>query len=314
MISRKNACCSSSILICLASLCPMVFAQSQVSTTPNAEPRMVILNVRVTDSLSHAVIDVNKEAFLLTEDGVAQKIVLFSKEVVPLSYGLVIDASGSMRSQLSAVVQSALKIVNSNQQNDETFIVRFIDSNKIETLQDVTTDKKQLSDALETLYVEGGQTALVDAVYLSATRLLELKREKSLRRKALVVITDGEDRMSFYRETQLFEFLAQNDIQIYIVAFTRELKAKVRTHAVGLLNRLATDTGGRVFFPQTPGDLTHIADEIISDLRTQYAIGYVPTGTNANNFFHKLQVTIANDQGQEKRLAITRVGYSSQRN
>ncbi|MGH9970380.1 MAG: VWA domain-containing protein [Pyrinomonadaceae bacterium] len=310
MISREKSCHLSAIVICLASLCLSVYAQSQTSSAPNPEPRMVILNVRVTDTMSHAVIDVNQDAFSVAEDGVVQKIALFSKEVIPLSYGLVIDNSGSLRSQLSEVVRTGARIVNSNQPADETFIVRFISSDKIETVQNFTSDKRLLNDGLASLYVEGGQTALIDAIYISAERLGQLKTEK-LRRRALIVITDGEDRASYYKEAQLFELLAKSDIQIYVVGFTNELKGKTKPRAVELLNRLVTDTGGRVFFPQSLGELAHVADEIVNDIRTQYVIGYVPSGNAADNSFHKVQVSIANNQGQEKCVAITRVGYSA---
>ena len=80
-----------------------------------------------------------------------------------------------------------------------------------------------------------------------------------------------------------------------------------------LLTRLATDTGGRVFFPNSSSELGHIADEIINDIRTQYLIGYVPSNQNAANAFHKVQVSIANDPNQEKRIAVSRLGYSKQK-
>lgn len=271
---------------------------------------MVILNVRVTDGLSRAVVDVDQSAFSVTEDGVVQKITFFSNAVVPLSYGLLVDSSASMRSQLNTVVQAGAKIVISNKPDDETFIVKFISTDKIETVQDVTSNKQLLIDALANLYVEGGQTALIDALHVSVEKLAKSKTENRLRRQALILITDGEDRKSYYKQAQLFELLANNDIQIYVVGLTKDLTGGVKTRAVELLTRLATETGGRVFFPQSPGDLAHIADQIVSDTRTQYVIGYLPSGNGADNSFHKVQVSIATNPEQEKRIAITRVGYS----
>lgn len=271
---------------------------------------MVILNVRVTDGLSRAVVDVDQSAFSVTEDGVVQKITFFSNAVVPLSYGLLVDSSASMRSQLNTVVQAGAKIVISNKPDDETFIVKFISTDKIETVQDVTSNKQLLIDALANLYVEGGQTALIDALHVSVEKLAKSKTENRLRRQALILITDGEDRKSYYKQAQLFELLANNDIQIYVVGLTKDLTGGVKTRAVELLTRLATETGGRVFFPQSLGDLAHIADQIVSDTRTQYVIGYLPSGNGADNSFHKVQVSIATNPEQEKRIAITRVGYS----
>jgi Ca-activated chloride channel family protein len=127
----------------------------------------------------------------------------------------------------------------------------------------------------------------------------------------LILITDGEDRSSYYTQARLFELLAINDIQIYVVGLTKDLAGNVKTRAVALLTRLATETGGRVFFPQSLSELAHIADEIVNDIRTQYVIGYIPSGKDADDSFHKVQVSIANNPQQEKRLAITRVGYST---
>lgn len=298
----------------LASITILVFVSwSTLAQTQSVSPidaKMVILNVRVTDSESHAVVDVKREDFSVMEDGAPQKIAFFSKEQIPVSYGLVIDNSGSLRSQLGKVVQSGIKIVASNTAEDEAFLVRFISSDKIKIVQELTADKSRLEAGLESLYVEGGQTAILDAVYLSSQKLAKLN-SATLRRRALVLVTDGEERNSFHKMEQLFDLLGKSDIQIYVIGFTNELKGKIRSRSVELLTRLATDTGGRVFFPNSPSELAHIADEIINDIRTQYLIGYVPSNQNAANAFHKVQVSIVNDPNQEKRITVSRLGYAN---
>src|SRR4029079_16239087 len=117
---------------------------------------------------------------------------------------------------------------------DNAFLIRFISSDKIETVQDVTDDKQLLRDGLESLYVEQGQTAVIDAVYLSAEKLIAQKSD-TLHRRALIVITDGEDRNSFYKQEQLFTLLGKSDVQIYVVGLTEELKAKTKGRAKELL-------------------------------------------------------------------------------
>ncbi len=287
-------------------------AESFPPIQAKAQDKMVILNVRVTDAFSKAVVDVPQNSFQITEDGVAQNITFFSKEEIPLSYGLVIDTSGSLGSQLLKVMQVGGRIVNSNKGDDETFLIRFISSDKIETVQDTTSDRRLLITGLNSLYIAGGQTAVIDAVYLSAEKLAkERSAAGSLRRKALVLVTDGEDRASYYRVEQLFSLLGSTDIQIYAIGFTGELKGKAKERAANLLARIATETGGRVFFPTSTGELEHIADEIINDIRTQYVIGYVPSSGIASNTFHKIQVSIAENANQDKRIAVTRVGYSA---
>ena len=290
----------------LALWCTGLFAQNQTTQ------EMVVLHVRVTDALSKAVVDVPESSFRITEDGIPQTIALFSKEEVPVSYGLLIDNSGSLRSQISAVVKAGIRIVKTNTPNDEAFIVRFISSDKIETVQETTSDRQLLINGLNTLFVEAGQTAVVDAVYLGADKLAkQASADKTIRRRALILVTDGEDRNSFYKPDQLLKLLASTDIQIYTVGFVDELKGKSRDRAKALLSRLALDTGGRAFFPISEAELDHITDAIINDIRTQYVIGYVPSKTQANQEFHKIQVLIENDPKQEKRIAVTRVGYSN---
>ena len=276
-----------------------------------ASPEMVILNVRVTDARSHAVVDVPQDNFKIFEDGVEQKIESFSKEQIPVTYGLVIDNSGSMRSQLPDVVKAAIRIIKTNKPEDEAFLVRFISSDKIEVVQETTSSTDLLIDGVESLYVEFGESAVVDAIYLAADKLAKQQGNNAIRRRALVLITDGEDLNSFYRREQLFQLLGSTDIQIYSIGFTDFYKSKNAQRATGLLTQLATDTGGRPFFPSSPADLEHISDEIINDIRTQYIIGYVPTGTDRNKSFHKIDVSIANDPQQQKRVAVTRLGYST---
>ena len=275
--------------------------------------RMVILHVRVTDPSGKAVRDVSQDAFQVTEDGVPQKIELFMNEEIPLSYGLLIDSSGSMRSQFAAIVQAAKNIVKANTSADETFVVRFISSDKIENAQEFTTDKKLLLNVLDSLYIEGGQTAVLDAIYLGADYLAKRQTARDqLRRKVLILVTDGEERNSYYKKDQLFRLLESFDTQIFTIGFTKDLKSDKLDKAIQLLTQLATETGGRTFFPNSTADLSRITNEIINDIRTQYVIGYVPA-SDSKNGFNKVLVSITQGVDQEKRVAITRVGYSMQK-
>ncbi len=273
---------------------------------PQLPTAMVMLHVRVTDAMSHAVVDVPQGGFKVFEDGIEQKIALFSKEQVPVSYGLVVDNSGSLRRSLSQVVRAGIRIVKSNKTEDDAFLIRFISSDKIEVVQEPTSDGSLLMKGLDGLYVEGGSTAVVDAVYLAADKLARRPSNYTLRRRALVLVTDGEDRNSFYKREHLFSLLASTDIQIYAIGFTDHLPDRNRERARDLLSQLATDTGGRAFFPSSAADLEQIADEIINDIRTQYIIGYAPSGTDGSKSFHKVVVSVANDLQQQKRVAVTR--------
>jgi Ca-activated chloride channel homolog len=295
---------SSVIILFLLWLSCTSLAQQQAQT--------VLLHVRVTDPTDKAVLDVPQSSFHVTEDGVPQKITLFMNKEIPLIYGLVIDSSGSVRSQLQQILNAAGRIVLSNRPSDETFIVRFISSDKITVEQEPTSDKAALWKALSGFYAEGGSSAVVDAVYLSAEKLAEQKDAGELRRRALILVTDGEDRVSFYKKDQLFQLLNSNNIQVFTIGLTKELKES-RVKAMELLKKLAVDTGGRTYFPASSSDIERIASDIINDVRMQYVIGYEPSGGDPGKDFHKVQVSITENPNQEKRVAITRVGYQSRR-
>jgi Ca-activated chloride channel family protein len=278
---------------------------------------LVNLNVRVIDRNNHPIGDVRQDEFHIYENGVPQPIFSMTKEEVPISYGLAIDTSGSLRQQLAQVIEAGKVIINSNKAGDETFLVRFISSDKIEQVLDFTSNKEDLVDSLDTFYVEGGQTAIVDAVYVSAEHVAEYKKggNDDRRRRALIVVTDGEDRGSQYKQDELFQRLREEDVQIFVIGFVNELdkeggmiRSSPREKAVNLINRLAKETGGRAFFPESLSELPQIADEIVRDLRTQYVVSYSPTNKERDGSYRAIRVTVADASGKDKRIALTRSG------
>jgi Ca-activated chloride channel family protein len=284
----------------------------------NAE--LVTLNVRVIDRNNRPVNNIRQDEFKVYEDGVQQPIFSFTQEEVPVIYGMAVDTSGSLRPQFNQVIDAAKTIINSNKKGDETFLERFISSDKIETVQDFTSSKDALLDGLDTLYIEGGQTAVIDGVYLAAEHIAQYKKGTGddRRRRALIVVTDGEDRASYYSHEQLFQHLREQDVQIYVIGFVAELEAErglirksPRDKAVSLINKLATETGGRAFFPQSISELPDIANEIVRDLRTQYVISYDPTNKAHDNTYRSIKVIVAQPSGAEKRIALTRSGRTA---
>ena len=285
--------------------------------TVHIDTDLVNLNVRVIDRNNRPVGDVRQNEFQVFENGVPQPIFSFTTEEVPVSYGLAIDTSGSLRSQLGQVIEAGKVIINSNKPGDETFLVRFISSDKIEQVQDFTSNKDDLIDSLDTFYTEGGQTAIVDAVYVTSEHVAQYKKgnDNDRRRRALIVVTDGEDRGSQYKQEELFDRLREEDVQIYVIGFVNELdtdagfiRKSSRDKAVNLINRLAKETGGRAFFPESLSDLPKIADEIVRDLRTQYVLSYSPTNKARDGSYRAIRVTVADASGKDKRIALTRSG------
>ena len=284
------------------------------------DTELVTLHVRVIDRNNRPVNNIGKNDFKVLEDGVPQPIFSFTEEEVPVIYGLAVDTSGSVRPQFQQIIDAAKTIINSNKKGDETFIERFISSDKIETVQDFTPNKDLLLDGLDTLYVEGGQTAVIDGVYLAAEHVAEYKKggDSDRRRRALIVVTDGEDRSSYYQEIQLFQRLREEDVQIFVIGFVNELDAErglirksPRDKAVNLINRLASETGGRAFFPQSISELPQIANEIVRDLRTQYVISYDPTNKAHDGTYRSIKVSVNQPTNADRRIALTRTGRTA---
>src|SRR5437763_7936016 len=281
---------------------------------------LVTLHVRVIDRNNHPINNIRKDDFKVLEDNVPQPIFSFTEEEVPVIYGLAVDTSGSLPPQFEQEINASKTIINSNKRGDETFLERFISSDKIETIQDFTANKDSLMDGLDQLYIEGGQTAVIDGVYLAAEHVADYKKggDDDRRRRALIVVTDGEDRASYYPETELFKRLREEDVQIFVIGFVNELEAdkglirkSPRDKAVALINKLASETGGRAFFPQSISELPQIANEIVRDLRTQYVISYDPTNKAHDGTYRSIKVTVAQPTGNEKRIALTRSGRTA---
>jgi Ca-activated chloride channel homolog len=287
------------------------------------ETDLVNLNVRVVDRNNRSIGNLRQEDFKVYEDGVLQPIEFFTRSEVPTNYSLVIDNSGSLRPQLEKVIEASKIIVGTNRPGDETSIIRFVSSENIEILQNFTSDKTLLNDALDNLFVEGGQTAIIDAVYLAAESITNYEKQRDpndRKRRALILVSDGEDRDSFYKEQQLFNLLKETDVQIYAIGFIGDLDKEggfisksPQGKAKAFLERLAEVTGGKVYFPNDVNELNGIAQNIATELRTQYSIGYAPTNENKDGTFRNIKVMVADGPNKQKRIAVTRTGRTAER-
>jgi len=286
------------------------------------DTELVNLNVRVVDRNNRSIANLSKTDFRVFEDNVEQQIDSFTKGEVPTNYALVIDNSGSMRLQLDKVIEAGKIIVNTNRADDETSIIRFVDSEKIEITQEFTASKPDILESLDNLFIEGGPTAIIDAVYLAAERVDSYEKSRNpneRKRRALVLVSDGEDRDSFYKEQQLFELLRESDVQIFAVGFVNELSKEggfisksPQGKAKAFLERLAKETGGKVYFPNSLSELNGIAQDIASELRTQYILSYYPTNPDKESKFRAIKVNVADGPNKEKRIAITRTGIQTE--
>lgn len=298
---------------------PMIKEEDEVY---KVETELVNLNVRVVDRNSRPINNLRQNEFKIFEDGVLQQIDFFSKSEVPTNYSLVIDNSGSLRAQIEQVIEAGKILINANRPADETSVIRFVSSEKIEILEDFTSNKADLIDALDSkIYTEGGQTAIIDAVYLAAQRVSAHDKKASdidRTRRAMILVSDGEDRASYYNERQLFELLRETDVQIYVIGFVGDLSKEggfigksPQGKAKAFLERLASETGGKAYFPSAVTELNNIAGEIATELRVQYSIGYIPTNDKEDGTFRNIKVTVDDGPSKQKRIAITRAGRTA---
>ncbi len=282
------------------------------------DTELVNLSVRVVDRNNRPINNLQQNEFKIYEDGVDQQIDFFSKSDVPTNYGMVIDNSGSMRQLLDKVIEAGKILIDTNRPADETMIIRFVSKDKIEIQQQFTPNKTDLKDALENMYIEGGQTAIIDAVYLAVENIDEYEKSQKpadRKRRALILVSDGEDRNSFYTEKQLFELLRESEVQIYVVGFVSELSKEggfvsksPQDKAKAFLERIASQTGGKAYFPTSGAELPNLAREISNELRTQYSIGYIPSNDKRDGTYRNIKVVVSDGPKQEKRIAISRAG------
>jgi len=282
---------------------------------------LVNLNVRIVDRNNRPIGSVSQREIKIYEDNVLQTIDGFTKAEVPTNYALVIDNSGSLRHQLEKVIDASKVIVNTNRAGDETSVVRFVSSDKIEVVQDFTANKADVNEALDNLFIEGGQTAIIDAIYLAAEKVDSYEKTRNpneKKRRALILVSDGEDRDSYYNEQQLFELLRESDVQIYAIGFTTDLSKdggfitkSPKAKSEAFLKRLAEETGGKAYFPQAITELDTIARDIASELRTQYIISYYPTNDENDGRFRNIRVVVDDGPNKQKRIAITRTGRTA---
>jgi VWFA-related protein len=282
----------------------------------------VKLDVLVVEDKNQPVVDLRQEDFQVFEGDSPQTVSYFAKVDGAVSYGLLLDNSGSMKTQLGTLATAGETIIGSNGPGDETMLIRFISSDKIQLLQAFSSDKEVLLKALKTMYTEGGQTAVIDAVYVGAESLRQRKADEdpALRQRALILVTDGEERGSQYSKEKLIKFLRTSDIQILIIGMVSELdkegsfqRVSPRDKAVALLKELAQETGGLVLFTDKNSDLSDAATKVAGYLHTRYVIGYNPAGQPRKDSYRKVRVKLVEAPGRTKLKVLTRPGYVVQR-
>ena len=274
------------------------------------QPQPVTLSMIVTDSKNKSVNSIRKDQVRVLEGKVEQTILSIEPDERPTDYGILIDASGSFRRWVNPALDVLALIIKNHRPSDEIFIERFVSSDKIETYSEFTTDSAALINSLKGFYVEGGQSAVVDALYMGVVHVDEHNKSNDGRRKAVIIISDGEDRNSFYKQEALIQLLRETGVQVFVLGLVDDLndqspysKPGSRTRAEKLLKTIANESGGRVFFPRDREELMSAATEIIMDLRGQFRIRYQSTNV-AQNGFHEVDVKFVSTDGEKRQLVV----------
>ncbi|MGH7869247.1 MAG: VWA domain-containing protein, partial [Candidatus Dormibacteraceae bacterium] len=247
--------------------------------TLRADVNLVVLHATVLDKKGHMVNDLGQKDFEVFEDGARQKLAVFSHADVPVTMGIVIDDSGSMRPKRPSVNTAALTFVKTSNPDDQVFVVNFNDVYYLDTPGNFATSTEDLKLALGKIDSRGG-TALYDAVYASLDHLKLGTRDK----KVLLVITDGEDNSSRYTFDQLVEYAEKSNAEIYSIGLLGDQATgglfKIHSggdkHAAKILKKVSEATGGKAYFPKTLDQVDSICQQIAHGIRNQYTLAYYP--------------------------------------
>ncbi len=267
-----------------------------------SESSAVVLNVSVRDHQGDNVTDLSEDDFRVKEDGLVQKVVYFKREDVPVTIGIVVDDSGSMRAKKAEVVEASLDLARSSNPQDQMFVVSFNSHVSFGLPAGVlyTSDVSELSNAFTHLNTTG-KTALYDALVVAIEHL----GRSPLQRKAILLVSDGGDNASRHTLGQVITMADQSNAVIYTIGAFDETDDDKNP---GVLKHLATLTGGQFFAPAKLSDLPEICRKIAGDIRSQYILAYAPPNRASDSTFHKIQVSV-NAPHHSKLHVRTREGY-----
>ena len=280
--------------------------------TPLVDPKridvktdLITLTLTVTDLYGRYVSGLTKEAFTVQDDGKEQEITYFSDADAPASVGILFDVSGSMSGDKIAKARNALaKFINTSHPSDEYFLIAF--NRRAQLLLDRTRDGDAVLQKL--MLVEPKQnTALYDAVYLGLERVSRGTHQK----KALLIISDGQDNASRYNYGEVKRLMKESDIVTYAVGILSGGDSSSQLGMLGqsFLDELTSVTGGRSFYPNSDPELDEIFERIAIELRHQYSIGYTPPNFKPDGKWHKVKVKVKPPRGISRLTVRSREGY-----
>ncbi len=266
--------------------------------TFRAQTRLVVIHATVRNAKGQLVTGLDRDAFTVFENDQRQAITLFRRDDVPVSLGLLIDNSGSMRTIRARVETAALALARASNPEDELFVLNFNDKARIDV--PFTSDLRLLEAGIGRADAIGG-TAMRDAIDMAQGYLAESATRD---RKVLVVVTDGIDNASIASREQIVKQVEQRDTVVFAIGlFGSAERAK---EGRSELDRLAERTGGLAYYPPSIDEIDTLALEIARQIRSQYTIAYAPLNQTLDGTYRTIRVTA---NGAERLSVRARAGY-----
>jgi len=288
----------------LAAVAP-VFTQSATPVVFRGGTNAVMLQVSVTAGKDgRHVGDLTVEDFTVLEDGVPQAITHFSKAEDPIALSLLLDTSASMDESIGLAQRAAVQFTERLRESDVAEVVAF--NNHVQVLQPFTANPVELGFAIRRTKVSG-TTALYSALHKSLENLAEIRATQGFRRRAIVLLSDGEDTASQVGFEEVFDLARRSGVSIYPIGLGIRPKVDIRTvnPAPDLLQRLARATGGRAIFVDRADQLAKVYSQVADELESQYTIAYAPKTAQQDGKWHDITVQV----DRRNCDARTRAGY-----
>lgn len=309
---RVNAVSLVFLLLLAVSAINITAQQPEPTPTPEVDPKkidvktdLITLTLTVTDLYGRYVSGLTKQAFTVQDNGQEQEITFFSDSDAPASVGILFDVSGSMSGDKIAKARNALsRFINTSHPSDEYFLIAF--NKRAQLLLDRTRDGDAVLQKL-TLVQPKHNTALYDAVYLGLERVSRGSHQK----KALLIISDGQDNASRYNFGEVKRLMKESDIVTYAVGILGGSDSSSSLGMLGqsFLDELTSVTGGRSFYPSGDAEMDEIFERIAIELRHQYSVGYTPPNFKPDGKWHKVKVKVKPPRGISRLTVRSREGY-----
>ena len=261
----------------------------------------------VTDKKGRFITDLGKEDFVVTENKKPQAIQEFTAETdLPLRIAILIDTSNSIRDRFKFEQEAAVEFINSviRPREDRAMVVSFDTS--AELVSDLIDDPEKLAKSIRNLR-PGGGTALYDAIYFACRDRLQQDQPRHKFRRAVIIVTDGDDNQSRVTRDQALEMAQKADAVIYAISTNI---SRIEGDGDKVLRYLTTETGGQAFFPFKVQDLAQDFENIANELRRQYNIFYRPEPLKADGLYHAINVKV---NGRKDLVVRARKGYYAPR-